>query len=96
MNMPTTAVYGALLDERADYWLPVTAEALGDSRYRFTDSLTEEKVWESRPGEIVVCHDRTFKNGAKGPVAFKRGDANRTLHRALLRSPQIRSPVRPK
>jgi len=95
MKMPTTVVYVALLDERVDCWRPVTAEALGDSRYRFTGSVPEEEVWIFQPGEIVVCHDRTFQNGAKSLVAFKRGDANRALHRARLRSPLIRSPVRP-
>jgi len=48
MNMPTTVVYVALLDERVDCWRPVTAEALGDSQYRFTGSVPEEKVWESQ------------------------------------------------
>jgi hypothetical protein len=66
MNTPTTVVYVALLAEGVDCWRPATTETLGVGRCPLTGSVPEEEVWEFRPGEIVMCRERTFQNGVKG------------------------------
>ena len=65
-------VFDYLLNEGADVWRPVDALALGHHKcvlLRLKDNDDEDKHWESLPGSIVKCEEKTW--GRKVAVAVE-------------------------
>lgn len=50
-------IYMPLLDEGTDVWRPVTAEHLGNGKYRVTTRTPGDEMWRYQSGAIVIVDD---------------------------------------
>jgi hypothetical protein len=60
-------IYIYLLDEGVDVWRPVSAEHIGQDRYRIVsvNDDPDDEHWEFECGEVVRCKERKLDGGMR-------------------------------
>lgn len=66
LKSPET-IYVRLLDEGVDVWRPVSAETLGEGRYRIIleNTKSEDEKWEFETGDVVHCVEKELLDGTE-------------------------------
>lgn len=65
-------IHVPLLDEGVLVWRPVTAEVIGNGRYRITGREPDGERWKFATGTSVRGEERRFDDGSLGLVATRR------------------------
>ncbi|MBK6895420.1 MAG: hypothetical protein IPH06_02355 [Alphaproteobacteria bacterium] len=63
--MSSLTIYVQMLNEGTPVYRPVSAEKLGDSRFRILSECDHDEVWQFETGSIVIGEPQELSTGIK-------------------------------